>query len=174
MGQQRTCHKDQLICATGLIDIETCYVDHIPDSFGVSLSVRRSVDDSAFKLTYSGDTVPCQALIEIGKDSTVLIHEATIEDDLAECAMTKHSTLSQAVSQGATMNAKHTILTHISKSSRFVPLNRPLPHNVMIAIDNMELVESDMILAPHLHEVLRSIHREELDKYDPKSEKKKF
>lgn len=174
MGQKRAQYKDQLcIPAVGLIDIETCFVPHIQDSFGVSLSVRRSHDDSAFKLTYSGDTEPCRSLIEIGMDSTVLIHEATFEDDLAAMAHHKqHSTISQAVSQGVDMNAKHTILTHFSQRSRWPRVNQPLPHNVTIAIDYMELVESDLTLAPHLYEVLRSIHRGEMDEYDTKAEKR--
>lgn len=155
MGQQPTHHKEQLICATGLINIETCYVNHIHGAFGVSLSVHRSLDDSAFKLTYSGDTTPCDSLIKIGNDSTVLIHEATLADDRSERALlTKHSTVSQAVAQGSGMNAKHTILTHLSQNSRFPLLNQPLPRNVTIAIDFMELVESDMTLSPHLYEVL--------------------
>ena len=32
------------------------------------------------KVTYSGDTRPCEKLIELAKDSDVLIHEATYED----------------------------------------------------------------------------------------------
>lgn len=174
MGQQRTHHEDQLICDTGLIDIETCYVDHISDAFGVSLSMQRSLDDSTFKLTYSGDTTPCHSLIEIGMDSAVLIHEATFEDNLSETALLKkHSTVSQAVAQGARMNAKNTILTHFSQRSILPRLNPPLPRNVTIAMDYMELVETDLTLAPHLYEVLRIIHHEKMDEYDVKVEKKK-
>ena len=32
------------------------------------------------KVTYSGDTRPCKKLIELARDSDVLIHEATYED----------------------------------------------------------------------------------------------
>ena len=38
---------------------------------------------------YSGDTQPCQALVEAGKGATLLIHEATIEDELPELARSK-------------------------------------------------------------------------------------
>lgn len=175
MGQQRTQHEDQLICATGLIDIETCYVNHIRDAFGVSLSTQRSLDDSSFKLTYSGDTAPCDSLIEIGMDSAVLIHEATFDDHLTESALLKkHSTVSQAMTQGARMNAKNTILTHFSRRSLLPRLIQPLPRNVTIAMDYMELVESDLTLAPHLYEVLRNIHHEKMDEYDMKIENKKL
>lgn len=51
--------------------------------------------------SYSGDTKPCQALVEAGKDATLLIHEATLEDDKPEIAAQKgHSTFSQAIDIG--------------------------------------------------------------------------
>ena len=50
---------------------------------------------------YSGDTKPCQALVAAGKDATLLIHEATLEDDKPEMAAHKgHSTFSQAIDIG--------------------------------------------------------------------------
>lgn len=175
LGKERTEHRDELMSDIGLVNIETCYVKHIPDSFGVSLSVRQPQTDSVFKLTYSGDTTPCNDLVSIGKNSTVLIHEATLEDDLAFTAdHKKHSTVSQAVSQGAKMNAKYTILTHFSQRYRLPRLNRPLPHNVTVAMDNMELVESDLPLSHHLYNVLRSIYQEQMDELDAKAGRRNF
>jgi len=50
---------------------------------------------------YSGDTKPCNNLVEVGKDATLLIHEATLEDDKPEVAAQKgHSTFSQAIDVG--------------------------------------------------------------------------
>lgn len=47
---------------------------------------------------YSGDTKPCQNLVDAGQDSTVLIHEATMADDQIGMAEEKaHSTIGQAV-----------------------------------------------------------------------------
>lgn len=159
----------------GLVNIETCYVRHILESFGVSLSVRQPQTNSVFKLTYSGDTTPCNDLVVIGKNSTVLIHEATLEDDLAFSAdHKKHSTVSQAVRQGAKMNAKHTILTHFSQRYRLPRLNRPLPHDVTVAFDNMELVESDLPLSHHLYNVLRGIYQEWVDEYEAKTATRHF
>lgn len=51
--------------------------------------------------SYSGDTMPCDALVSAGKDVTVLIHEATMGDDEAEMALAKaHSTFGQAIDIG--------------------------------------------------------------------------
>lgn len=174
MHANQMSHKKQLISDIGLIDMKTCFVKHIGNSFGVSLTMRQS-NDKSFKLTYSGDTIPCNELIAIGKGSTVLIHEATLEDDLALSAdHKKHSTVSQAVTQGIKMNAKHIILTHLSQRYRLPRLNQPLPQNVTIAFDNMELVESDLPLSHHLYKVMRSVYQEHVDKCDAKAEIRNF
>lgn len=148
--------------------MQVCNVEHIiPNSFGISLSIRRPHNDSIFKLTFSGDTIPCDSLIKIGSNSTVLIHEATFEDDLESLAIrTQHSTVSQAIAQGDKMNAKHTILTHFSQrhnSLMFDTMAQPLPPNVTIAFDNMELVESDLPLSHHFYRVSKCIYREALE-----------
>ena len=67
------------------------------------------------KITYSGDTGPSEALIELGKDSDVLIHESTFSKQLEEIAREKkHSTTVDAAKAALKMNAKQLILTHIS------------------------------------------------------------
>lgn len=44
-----------------------------------------------WKVVYSGDTRPCERLCEVGQGATVLVHEATFEDELqAEAAAKKH------------------------------------------------------------------------------------
>lgn len=159
----------------GLTGLETCFVEHIANSFGISFSVRQPHDGSVFKLTYSGDTMPCDHLIAIGTNSTVLIHEASMEDDLAlDAARKRHSTVSQAVDQGIKMNAKYTVLTHFSQRYRLLRLHRPLPPNVMIACDNMELVESDLPLSRHLYDVMRSVYQKQLDGYEAKAIKRNY
>ncbi|MFX0071684.1 MAG: ribonuclease Z [Candidatus Hermodarchaeota archaeon] len=67
------------------------------------------------KITYSADTAPCDSLIELGKDSDIIIHEATFSKRLAEIAEEKlHSTSVDAAIDAEKMNAKQLILTHIS------------------------------------------------------------
>lgn len=52
--------------------------------------------------SYSGDTMPSQSLIAAGCDSTLLIHEATLEDTQVEMALAKaHSTFGQAIDVGS-------------------------------------------------------------------------
>lgn len=46
--------------------------------------------------------MPCDSLIEAGRDSTLLIHEATLEDTEVEMALMKaHSTFGQAIDVGS-------------------------------------------------------------------------
>jgi ribonuclease Z len=67
------------------------------------------------KITYSGDTAPCDNLIKLGKDSDILIHEATFSKELSHIAIEKkHSTSIDAANAATKMNAKQLVLTHIS------------------------------------------------------------
>jgi len=67
------------------------------------------------KITYTGDTMPCESLIDLGKDSDILIHESTFAKEMAETAKEKaHSTSIDAANDAKIMNAKQLILTHIS------------------------------------------------------------
>ncbi|TFG04117.1 MAG: ribonuclease Z [Promethearchaeota archaeon] len=66
-------------------------------------------------ITYSSDTAPCDTLIELGKNSDVLIHEATFSKKLQDIAEEKlHSTSVDAAIDAKRMNAQQLILTHIS------------------------------------------------------------
>lgn len=76
------------------------------------------------KITFSGDTAPSDNLIKLGKDSDVLIHEATFSEDLRKNAIDKkHSTSVDAANVAKKMNAKQLILTHISSRYQEDALN---------------------------------------------------
>lgn len=67
------------------------------------------------KITYSGDTRPCEEMIEFAKDSTLLIHEATFTNEESTNAQEHgHSTASDAAFIAKQSNSKQLILTHIS------------------------------------------------------------
>jgi ribonuclease BN (tRNA processing enzyme) len=74
------------------------------------------------KIVYSGDTRPSDNLIAFGRNATLLIHEATFEDDkLAEAMGKRHSTILEACEVARGMNAKHLLLTHFSQRYNGVP-----------------------------------------------------
>ncbi|XP_059059090.1 ribonuclease Z, mitochondrial [Achroia grisella] len=149
-----------VLASIGVQQIQTCFVSHCPNAFGVAVNV-----DGQFKLTYSGDTIPCEELVKIGENSTILIHEATMEDELADEARIKmHSTTSQAIEAGRLMRAQYTLLTHFSQRYARLPrLNQHIlndNHTVGIAFDNMQITMGDLELLPYIYAPLQLMFAE--------------
>ena len=79
--------------------------------------------EPGWKAVYSGDTRPCASLTSAARDATLLIHEATFEDELFEDAVKKkHSTTSEAIATGVDANCYRVILTHFSQRYRKAPV----------------------------------------------------
>lgn len=67
------------------------------------------------KVVYTGDTRPFKGFVEFASGADLLIHDATLDDDLAERAEEDgHSTPSQAAKNAKKAKAERLILTHIS------------------------------------------------------------
>jgi ribonuclease BN (tRNA processing enzyme) len=155
----------------GIAEISNVKVHHCVQSYGVAITMKPAVAITQasvppFKLVYSGDTRPCDRLVQLaladGVLPTLLIHEATFEDDKSEEAVTKrHSTISEALDVGSKMSAFRVLLTHFSqrypgtpklsqaenhdKSVEAVLLNK---RNAIVAFDYMHLKCSDLLWAP--------------------------
>lgn len=70
---------------------------------------------SGRKIVYTGDTKPFRHLIAFSAGADLLIHEATLNDDLAEKAVEEwHSTPGQAAKTAKGAKVKQLILTHVS------------------------------------------------------------
>ena len=103
--------------ATGLSNLVSCAVSHCSGAQAVSLTFP-----TGFKFSYSGDCRPSQRFADIGRGSTVLVHEATFDDDLKSDAVAKkHSTTSEAIGVGVAMGARRVILTHFSQRYQKIP-----------------------------------------------------
>ncbi|EIW66065.1 hypothetical protein TREMEDRAFT_70321 [Tremella mesenterica DSM 1558] len=110
-----------LFDALSLEEIQIPLVEHRGRAWGLVLKHQ-----TGWKVVYSGDTMPSENLIQAGKGATVLIHEATLEDDKPDVAKEKgHSTFSQAVGVGRKMGASHILLNHFSQ--RYPKLPRLAP-----------------------------------------------
>lgn len=162
---------DEKASQLGLCSLQTCSVIHCPNAFAIAIIINQ---DQPFKITYSGDTKPCDTLVELGLNSTLLIHEATMEDELYEDALAKmHSTVSQAIEQGHKMNAKYTLLTHFSQRYAKIPrIEQHLVENVGIAFDNMEVVLSDLNDLNILYPTMKKMFAEHWDEMEQKSIKR--
>ncbi|XP_045476586.1 ribonuclease Z, mitochondrial isoform X2 [Harmonia axyridis] len=162
---------DELIETLNLENIKTCMVKHCPNAFGVAFTLA-----DGFKLTYSGDTMPCEELVLLGLGSDLLIHEATMEDDLEhEAKIKQHSTTTQAIMVGKRMEAKNILLTHFSQRYAKLPIfNENFAENVGIAFDNMQVKMDDLRLLPYFNPVLKTMFLEHYDEMELKAVKRQL
>jgi len=73
------------------------------------------------KIAYSGDTRPTRSLVKLARGADLLVHEATLMDELAARARRDgHSTPSQAAEVARKAGVKRLILTHVSARYRDV------------------------------------------------------
>lgn len=71
------------------------------------------------KIVYSGDTRPCQNMVEFAHESDVLIHESTFQNIHQDKALeTSHSTAAEAAGIAQAAQVKLLIVTHISTRYR--------------------------------------------------------
>ena len=96
------------------------------------------------KITYSGDTRPCEDLVDLAADSDILIHESTFGDkDQAKAVENWHSTAKEAAQIAKKARAKKLILTHIStryrKSDDLKKAAQKVFENTVVARDFMTL-----------------------------------
>jgi ribonuclease Z len=66
-------------------------------------------------VVYTGDTRPCESVVEAAADADLLIHDASFEAELSERAVeTAHSTAREAATVASEAGAKRLLLTHVS------------------------------------------------------------
>ncbi len=155
---------EEVLNKIGLTELKTCFVPHCDHSYGVCFTTK---NEPKYKIVYSGDTIPSDKLIEMGKNCDLLIHEASMEDELVDEARLKfHSTTSEAIEVGKKMNANFTILTHFSQRYAKIPVfNEKFNDRVGIAFDNMRVRMTDLNKLPKMIPTLKCLfvdHIEEL------------
>ena len=68
--------KPGLVYQDEFVKVSACHVEHIPREISPCFALRMdSVDGQS--LVFSGDTAPCERLIELAQDCDLLIHECT-------------------------------------------------------------------------------------------------
>ncbi|PSR79748.1 hypothetical protein BD289DRAFT_442006 [Coniella lustricola] len=125
---------------TGLVRIDSCRVDHCHGSLACVF-----VWPSGLRIAYSGDCRPSKSFIRIGQDCTLLIHEATLDDELEKDAyFKKHCTMSQAMDVALQMKARRVLLTHFSQ--RYPKIGNAFERDdARDAIDQVVLLAFDMM-----------------------------
>ncbi|KAI4146712.1 MAG: hypothetical protein L6R39_003357 [Caloplaca ligustica] len=100
-----------------MANLVACNVKHCDEAQAVCVTFP-----TGFKFSYSGDCRPSKQFTRIGYRSTVLVHEATFEDDMQGDAEAKrHSTMREAICVAQAMKAKRLILTHFSQRYQKIP-----------------------------------------------------
>jgi ribonuclease Z len=96
-------------------------------------------------IIYSGDTRPCEAVLEASRDADLLIHDGSFADEMADWAEeSMHSTAGEVAALAKKAGVRQLVLTHIS--SRYTDDVEPILkdskkvfENVIVAEDLMEL-----------------------------------
>ncbi|KAI9337231.1 beta-lactamase-like protein [Obelidium mucronatum] len=98
---------------------QTLLVKHCADSYALVLTHA----SSGIKVAFSGDCRPSPQFVQAGKDSDLVIHEATLADEMKKEAVEKnHCTTNEAIQIGKSMNAKNLLLTHFSQRYPKLPV----------------------------------------------------
>ncbi|KAK9323333.1 beta-lactamase-like protein [Lipomyces orientalis] len=107
----------ELYAAMDLASIQTIPAIHCNPAYSVIVTTTSQV-----KLSYSGDTRPNKVFTAAALDSTLIIHEATLDDALlADAIRKRHSTVTEALCVAKETRATHVLLTHISPRYPVLP-----------------------------------------------------
>jgi ribonuclease Z len=157
------------LSSMNLRSFATCFVPHCPQAYGVAIT-----HNSGWKIVYSGDCRPSGDLVDIGRNATVLIHEATVAETQPQEALEKmHSTTGEAIMIGKRMNAKHILLTHFSQKWTRIPEfviewkkneDNEKYKNVGIAFDHMSVKIGEMWKLPLMYPAWETLYREQMEK----------
>ncbi|WP_410507264.1 ribonuclease Z [Methanosarcina hadiensis] len=97
------------------------------------------------KVIYTGDTRPCEEVLEASRDADILIHDGSFADEMADWAgESMHSTAGEVAALAKEAGVRKLVLTHVS--SRYTDDVEPILkdskkvfENVIVAEDLMEL-----------------------------------
>ncbi|HUZ72812.1 MAG TPA: MBL fold metallo-hydrolase [Stellaceae bacterium] len=65
-----------LVYEDDLVRVQACYVEHIPREISPCFGLRIDAKEGK-SVVFSGDTAPCERLVELARDCDLLIHECT-------------------------------------------------------------------------------------------------
>ena len=141
--------------------VMTVPVIHCSQSFGLVVG-----DGDDWKFVFSGDTRPCEALVEAGRGADLVLHEATFDNMLLEDARDKkHSTVSEALSICDKIGATWAVLTHFSqrypKVVEVTGEGVDGARDVVLAFDCMKLTADTICCVSAVASVVNEMFQEE-------------
>ncbi|EHL01759.1 putative ribonuclease Z 1 [Glarea lozoyensis 74030] len=145
---------------TGISSIQACSVSHCHGAAAVAITFP-----NGFKVAYSGDCRPSDDFARIGQGATLLIHEATFDDELRNDAIAKkHSTTGEALMIGRKMNARRILLTHFSQRYQKIPVMDAGDRDqiAIVAFDYMRVKIGDFAKVEKFKPALMKLYEEEI------------
>lgn len=150
----------------GLRRIEACRVEHCHGALATVFTwTTASPSTDPLRIAYSGDCRPSDDFAILGRNTTLLIHESTFDDELAgEARAKKHSTMGEALAIGRAMRARRVLLTHFSQRYPKIPVfnagdnNSVAEMQVLVAFDQMRVRLSDFKTAAEFLPALQKLY----------------
>lgn len=134
----------ELMRLTGLSRFEAIPVEHCRDASALVISFS-----TGWSLSYSGDCRPSINFAHAATGCTVMIHEATFDNNLDDHAVRKrHCTTAEALQVASDANVEHIILTHFSqrypKAINLNSVETRAKNKPIIAFDGMRVRWSNL------------------------------
>lgn len=147
------------IKAYGLSSIVACQVTHCHQALAVVFKFP-----NGFSVAYSGDCRPSSEFARIGKGATVLIHEATFDNELEGDAIAKkHSTTADALWVAKKMGARRILLTHFSQRYQKIPvMDNSGDQIAIVAFDYMRCKVGDFAKVAEFRPALLKLYENEV------------
>uniref|UniRef100_A0A7S3VJG7 ribonuclease Z n=1 Tax=Dunaliella tertiolecta TaxID=3047 RepID=A0A7S3VJG7_DUNTE len=154
----------------GLKSLQPFEVHHIPHSYGIVLE-----GDAGWRVVFSGDTRPCAQTVEAARGCSLLIHEATFENDMADDARKKrHSTSGEALSIAEQAQAYRVLLTHFSTRYPKMPeLDLEAHPHMAVAMDFMSINLGDLQWLPSVTPALAALFKYEEEEWEHEEDETK-
>ncbi|KFY34604.1 hypothetical protein V494_06622 [Pseudogymnoascus sp. VKM F-4513 (FW-928)] len=151
--------NDEDVKAYGLGSIVACQVTHCHQALAVVFKFP-----NGFSVAYSGDCRPSSEFARIGKGATVLIHEATFDNELeGDAVAKKHSTTADALWVAKKMEARRILLTHFSQRYQKIPVMDTSNDQIaIVAFDYMRCKVGDFAKVAEFRPALLKLYENEV------------
>ena len=149
---------DELKACMNIDRLVAVEVHHCPQSYGCLLYSDEFGPGK--KIIYSGDTRPCQNLVNYARGASILIHEATLAAGMEEHAKSRrHTTTGEALDVVRATQPWRTIFTHFSQRFAFLPEinDKHKKLKVLVAMDHMRVKMSHLEHAYRFVELFKDV-----------------
>ena len=157
--------KPGIIFEDDRVRVVGCYVEHIPRDITECFGLRLDTEDGK-SISFSGDTAPCDAFIELSQDVDLMIHECTFPEEAidfrkkAKIGTWAHTSPIELGKLAARAGARSLVATHFGSYDSVNPVVQSvmgihMPKEI-IGPHQLDLVERD--IRKHCFGELRLAH----------------